>query len=59
MATTLDLIGGQGGSSFEFHGMDNGATLKEIGVAVEGSLVKAVRADQWESSDFWRCEHFQ
>ncbi|XP_038838271.1 aerolysin-like protein [Salvelinus namaycush] len=45
MATTLHLIGGQGGSSFHFHGMDNGATLKKIGVAVEGSQVKAVRAE--------------
>ncbi|XP_071205313.1 aerolysin-like protein [Salvelinus alpinus] len=44
MATTLHLIGG-GGTSFEFHGMDNGATLKKIGVAVGGSQVKAVRAE--------------
>lgn len=45
MATTLHLIGGGGGSSFEFHGMKNGATLKKIGVAVEGWQVKAVRAE--------------
>uniref|UniRef100_A0AAZ3RPV0 Jacalin-type lectin domain-containing protein n=1 Tax=Oncorhynchus tshawytscha TaxID=74940 RepID=A0AAZ3RPV0_ONCTS len=45
MATTLQLIGGGGGSSFEFHGMDNGATLKKIGVAVEAWQVKAVRAE--------------
>uniref|UniRef100_A0AAZ3Q8K6 Natterin-like protein n=1 Tax=Oncorhynchus tshawytscha TaxID=74940 RepID=A0AAZ3Q8K6_ONCTS len=45
MATRLQLIGGGGGSSFEFHGMDNGATLKRIGVAVEGWRVKAVRAE--------------
>uniref|UniRef100_A0A8C8F3T7 Jacalin-type lectin domain-containing protein n=1 Tax=Oncorhynchus tshawytscha TaxID=74940 RepID=A0A8C8F3T7_ONCTS len=45
MATTLDLIGGQGGSPFEFHGMNSGATLKKIGVAVEGWQVKAVRAE--------------
>ncbi|KAM9506581.1 aerolysin-like protein isoform 1-T2 [Salvelinus alpinus] len=45
MATTLHLIGGGGGSSFEFHGMDNGATLKKIGVAVGGSQVIAVRAE--------------
>ncbi|CDQ86752.1 unnamed protein product [Oncorhynchus mykiss] len=45
MATTLELIGGQGGSPFEFHGMNNGATLKKIGVAVGGSQVKAVRAE--------------
>uniref|UniRef100_A0AAZ3Q7Z3 Jacalin-type lectin domain-containing protein n=1 Tax=Oncorhynchus tshawytscha TaxID=74940 RepID=A0AAZ3Q7Z3_ONCTS len=45
MATTLKLIGGQGGSPFEFHGMNNGATLKKIGVAVEGWQVKAVRAE--------------
>ncbi|XP_038867510.1 aerolysin-like protein [Salvelinus namaycush] len=45
MATTLQLIGGGRGSSFEFHCMNNGATLKKIGVAVEGSQVKAVRAE--------------
>ncbi|XP_038842372.1 aerolysin-like protein [Salvelinus namaycush] len=45
MATTLELIGGQGGSAFEFHGMNNGATLKKIGVAVEGWQVKAVRVE--------------
>ncbi|CDQ99721.1 unnamed protein product [Oncorhynchus mykiss] len=45
MATTLQLIGGGGGSSFEFYGMKNGATLKKIGVAVEGWQVKAVRAE--------------
>ncbi|XP_055788584.1 aerolysin-like protein isoform X3 [Salvelinus fontinalis] len=45
MATTLERIGGQGGSEFEFHGMNNGATLKKIGVAVGGSQVKAVRAE--------------
>ncbi|XP_035611635.1 aerolysin-like protein [Oncorhynchus keta] len=44
MATRLQLIGGGGGSSFEFHGMNNGATNKKIGVAVEGWRVKAV----WE-----------
>uniref|UniRef100_A0A674D1C5 Jacalin-type lectin domain-containing protein n=1 Tax=Salmo trutta TaxID=8032 RepID=A0A674D1C5_SALTR len=48
MATTLQLIGGGGGSSFEFHGMKNGATLKKIGVAVEGWQVKAVRAELTE-----------
>ncbi|XP_021422817.2 aerolysin-like protein [Oncorhynchus mykiss] len=45
MATTLHLIGGGGGTYFEFHGMDNGATLKKIGVAVGDSQVKAVRAE--------------
>uniref|UniRef100_A0A8C7KD41 Aerolysin-like C-terminal domain-containing protein n=1 Tax=Oncorhynchus kisutch TaxID=8019 RepID=A0A8C7KD41_ONCKI len=45
MATRLQLISGGGGSSFEFHGMDNGATIKKIGVAVEGWRVKAVRAE--------------
>nr|XP_023997539.1 aerolysin-like protein [Salvelinus alpinus] len=45
MATTLELIGGQGGSAFEFHGINNGATLKKIGVAVEGWQVKAVRVE--------------
>ncbi|XP_035611634.2 aerolysin-like protein [Oncorhynchus keta] len=45
MATTLHLIGGGGGTYFEFHGMDNGATIKKIGVAVGGSQVKAVRVE--------------
>ncbi|KAM9506579.1 aerolysin-like protein isoform 1-T2 [Salvelinus alpinus] len=45
MATTMKLIGGQGGSPFEFHGMKNGATLKKIGVAVDCWQVKAVRAE--------------
>ncbi|KAM9506583.1 aerolysin-like protein isoform 1-T2 [Salvelinus alpinus] len=45
MATTLHLIGGGGGTSFEFHGMNNGATLKKIGVAVGNSQVKAVWAE--------------
>uniref|UniRef100_A0AAZ3SSN9 Jacalin-type lectin domain-containing protein n=1 Tax=Oncorhynchus tshawytscha TaxID=74940 RepID=A0AAZ3SSN9_ONCTS len=45
MATLLQLIGGGGGSSIEFHGMNNGATLKKIGVAVEAWQVKAVRAE--------------
>ncbi|XP_052337422.1 aerolysin-like protein [Oncorhynchus keta] len=45
MATTLQLISGGRGSSFEFHGMNNGATLKKIGVAVEGWQVKAVREE--------------
>ncbi|CAL8287434.1 unnamed protein product [Arctogadus glacialis] len=44
-ATTLEVIGGQGGSSFTFTGRDNGATLKKIGVAVGGWQVKAVRAE--------------
>uniref|UniRef100_A0AAZ3SN23 Jacalin-type lectin domain-containing protein n=2 Tax=Oncorhynchus tshawytscha TaxID=74940 RepID=A0AAZ3SN23_ONCTS len=45
MATTLQLIGGGGGCSFEFHGMNNGATLKKIGVAVEAWRVKVVREE--------------
>ncbi|CAL8296236.1 unnamed protein product [Boreogadus saida] len=45
MATTLKLIGGQGGRSFSFTGRDNGATLKKIGVAVGGRQIKAVRAE--------------
>uniref|UniRef100_A0AAY5KKL9 Jacalin-type lectin domain-containing protein n=1 Tax=Esox lucius TaxID=8010 RepID=A0AAY5KKL9_ESOLU len=45
MATLLYLIGGQGGGSFELTGRDNGATLKKIGVAVEGWQIKAVRAE--------------
>ena len=45
MATTLKLIGGQGGRSFSFTGRDNGATLKKIGVAVGGTTITAVRAE--------------
>ena len=45
MATSLYLIGGNGGSSFTFTGRDNGATLKKIGVAVGGWQIKAVRAE--------------
>ena len=45
MATTLYLIGGNGGSSFTFTGRNNGATLKKIGVAVGGWQIKAVRAE--------------
>ncbi|CAL8296230.1 unnamed protein product [Boreogadus saida] len=45
MATTLYMIGGQGGDSFTFSGRDNGATLRKIGVAVGGSQIKAVRAE--------------
>ncbi|XP_030222949.1 aerolysin-like protein [Gadus morhua] len=45
MATTLYIIGGQGGSPFTFTGRDNGATLKKIRVAVGGSQIKAVRAE--------------
>uniref|UniRef100_A0AAZ3QGF9 Uncharacterized protein n=1 Tax=Oncorhynchus tshawytscha TaxID=74940 RepID=A0AAZ3QGF9_ONCTS len=49
MATTLQLIGGGGGCSFEFHGMNNGATLKKIGVAVEAWRVKVVREELVDS----------
>ncbi|XP_061840524.1 aerolysin-like protein [Nerophis lumbriciformis] len=45
MATTLHLIGGNGGNAFAFTGLDNGATLKKIGVAVGGWQIKAVRAE--------------
>ena len=45
MATTLYLIGGQGGRSFSFTGRDNGATLRKIGVEVGGSEIRAVRAE--------------
>uniref|UniRef100_A0A8C8J5S8 Aerolysin-like C-terminal domain-containing protein n=1 Tax=Oncorhynchus tshawytscha TaxID=74940 RepID=A0A8C8J5S8_ONCTS len=45
MATRLKTIGGGGGMPFEFHGMKNGATLKKIGVTVEGWQVKAVWAE--------------
>ena len=45
MATTLKVIGGQGGLPFSFTGLHNGATLKKIGVAVGGWQIKAVRAE--------------
>ncbi|KAJ8004388.1 hypothetical protein DPEC_G00135180 [Dallia pectoralis] len=45
MATTLGLIGGNGGGPFEFTGFNNGATLKKIGVAVGGWQIKAVRVE--------------
>ncbi|CAL8320079.1 unnamed protein product [Gadus morhua 'NCC'] len=45
MATTLHLIGGDGGHPFSFTGRDNGATLKKIGVAVGSKQIKAVRAE--------------
>ncbi|XP_030222194.1 aerolysin-like protein [Gadus morhua] len=45
MATTLKVIGGQGGDPFSFTGLHNGATLKKIGVAVGGWQIKAVRAE--------------
>ena len=45
MATTLHIIGGGGGRSFDFTGRNNGATLKKIGVAVGGWQIKAVRAE--------------
>ncbi|KAJ7998112.1 hypothetical protein DPEC_G00219190 [Dallia pectoralis] len=45
MATSLELIGGNGGSPFNLTGLNNGATLKKIGVAVEGWQIKAVRAE--------------
>ncbi|KAK9976504.1 hypothetical protein ABG768_021709 [Culter alburnus] len=41
--TTLELIGGQGGSSFSFTGENNGASLEKIWVWVGGWQVKAVR----------------
>lgn len=40
---TLQLIGGHGGGSFSLTGENNGASLKKIGVWVEGWQVKAVR----------------
>uniref|UniRef100_A0A6Q2Z1E7 Jacalin-type lectin domain-containing protein n=1 Tax=Esox lucius TaxID=8010 RepID=A0A6Q2Z1E7_ESOLU len=51
MATLLYLIGGQGGGPFELTGRDNGATLKKIGVAVEGWQIKAVRAELTDGLD--------
>ena len=41
MATALHIIGGRGGSSFDFTGRGNGATLKKIGVAEDGWQIKA------------------
>ncbi|XP_030222195.1 aerolysin-like protein [Gadus morhua] len=45
MATTLEIIGGDGGFPFSFTGLDNGATLRKIGVAVGGKQINAVRAE--------------
>ena len=45
MATTLEIIGGDGGFPFSFTGRDNGATLRKIGVAVGGNQINAVRAE--------------
>ncbi|KAL1277526.1 hypothetical protein QQF64_024199 [Cirrhinus molitorella] len=44
MATTLCLIGGNGGHEFEFTGKSNGASLHRMWVWVGPSEVKAVRA---------------
>ena len=45
METTLQIIGGDGGSEFIFTGRHNGATLKKIGVAAGNKQIKAVRAE--------------
>ena len=45
MATSCFCIGGAEGTSFDFTGRDNGATLKKIGVAVGSWTIKAVRAE--------------
>ena len=45
MATTLQIIGGNGGGEFTFTGRDKGATLKKIGVAVGEWQIKAVQAE--------------
>uniref|UniRef100_A0A8C5BQX6 Aerolysin-like protein n=2 Tax=Gadus morhua TaxID=8049 RepID=A0A8C5BQX6_GADMO len=50
MATTLEIIGGGGGTEFTFNGLENGATLKKIGVAVGGWQIKAVRAELTDGS---------
>ncbi|NP_001013322.1 aerolysin-like protein [Danio rerio] len=42
--TNLEIIGGQGGSSFSFTGENNGASLEKIWVWVGGWQIKAVRA---------------
>lgn len=44
MATTLFIIGGQGGGEFSFTGQNNGSSLQRMWVWVGGSQVKAVRA---------------
>ena len=41
----MHLIGGRGGHLFTFFGLNNGATLKKIGVAVGGWQIKGVRAE--------------
>ncbi|XP_061775426.1 aerolysin-like protein [Nerophis ophidion] len=45
MSTRLHIVGGKGGDPFAFHGLNNGATLKKIGVAVGGWQIHAVRAE--------------
>ncbi|NP_001373325.1 jacalin 4 [Danio rerio] len=42
--TTLELIGGQGGSSFSFTGEKNGASLEKIWVWVGEWQIRAIRA---------------
>ncbi|XP_061883758.1 aerolysin-like protein isoform X2 [Entelurus aequoreus] len=45
MATTCTVVGGPGGTPFYFDGRANGAFLQKIGVAVDSSQIKAVRAE--------------
>ncbi|KAL6464916.1 hypothetical protein MHYP_G00272330 [Metynnis hypsauchen] len=40
----VNVIGGQGGSSFDFNGLTNGATLEKIWVWVGGWQIKAIKA---------------
>ncbi|XP_052417817.1 aerolysin-like protein [Carassius gibelio] len=47
--TTLEKVGGKGGSPFSFTGEKNGANLQKIGVWVGESQVKAVKV--WLSDD--------
>ncbi|XP_065134515.1 aerolysin-like protein [Paramisgurnus dabryanus] len=51
MATTVGLIGGNGGNPFSFTGESNGASLEKIWVWVVDSRVKAVRAWLTDGSD--------
>ncbi|CAL8376042.1 unnamed protein product [Arctogadus glacialis] len=42
--TTMNAIGGDGGRSFAYHGLHNGATLKKIEVSLDYWQIQAVRA---------------
>ena len=61
METTLQFVGGDGGSEFIFTGLQNGATLKKIGVAAGNKQIKAVRAELTDGrvETFGRADAFQ